>query len=123
MRAQRACGCVDISVSALSCFADVAMPTKFKIFAIAAALAAGTSSAAMAQGGYGRPGPEPTCPAGYALYGHSSCRPVAAPGYGNPVTGNVSGEEAGAANGSKPPAAGPCAAGYVYSLGYCYPAH
>ena len=97
------------------------MPTKLKIFAIAAVLAAGTSSAAMAESM--RPLPPPTCPAGYELYGHSSCRPVAAPGYANPVTGTVSGEEAGAANGSKPPAAGPCAAGYVYSLGYCYPAH
>ena len=85
------------------CFAEVAIPTKFKIFAIAAALAAGTSSAAMASGGggtYGRPSPEVTCPAGYALYNSYRCAPVAAPGDGNP-----------------------CAAGYLYSLGRCYPAH
>ena len=53
------------------------MPTRFKIFAIVAALAAGTSSAAMAQ---------------YA---------VPAPGYpSNPVSGAAAGEMAGAANGA-----------------------
>jgi hypothetical protein len=124
------------------------MPTKFKIFAIAAALAAGTSSAAMAQ--Y-------ACPAGYTYY-NGVCQPVAAPapapGYSNPVSGTFSGESAGASSGaatggpvgavvggalgaaggavqgtanmltggSTPPAAGPCAPGMVYSGGYCYPA-
>ncbi len=66
------------------------MPTRFKIFAIAAALAAGTSSAAMAQ--Y-------ACPPGYTFYG-GVCQPVRAPAYpSNPVSGAVSGEAAGAASG------------------------
>src|SRR5215469_11398336 len=64
------------------------MPTKFKALAIAAALAAGTSSAAMAQ--Y-------ACPSGYTYY-NGVCQP-AAPGYGNPVTGTVSGEASGAQQG------------------------
>ncbi len=66
------------------------MPTKFKVLAIVATLAAGTSSAAMAQH---------TCAPGYALYG-GVCRPVPAPAYpSNPVSGAVSGEAAGAASG------------------------
>src|ERR1700755_2384401 len=84
---------VGISVAALcrfcACFAEVAMPTKFKIFAIAAALAAGTSSAAMAQ--Y-------ACAPGYTYY-NGVCQPVRSPGYGNPVSGAVSGEASGAASG------------------------
>jgi hypothetical protein len=116
---------------------EITMPTKLKIFAIAAALAAGTSSAAMAQ--Y-------ACPAGYALYG-GVCQPVPAPGYSNPVSGAVSGEAAGAASGYA--TSGPvgaviggalgtatgaltgtadtlagatvCAPGYVLYSGYCYP--
>jgi hypothetical protein len=128
---------------------EMTMPTKLKIFAIAATLAAGTSSAAMAQ--Y-------TCPAGYALYG-GVCQPVtapvpapgyAAPGYSNPVSGAVSGEQAGAASGyatggpvgaivggaigtatgtisgtantlAGAPPAPVCGPGYVLSNGYCYP--
>jgi hypothetical protein len=70
-------------------FAEVAMPTKFKVLAVAATLAAGTSSAAMAQ--Y-------ACAPGYA-YINGVCQPVRAPGYGNPVSGTVSGEAAGAASG------------------------
>ena len=65
------------------------MPTKFKILAVVAALAAGASSAAMAQ--Y-------ACAPGYA-YINGVCQPVRAPGYGNPVTGTVSGEASGAASG------------------------
>jgi len=65
------------------------MPTKFKIFAMVAALAAGTSSAAMAQ--Y-------ACAPGYT-YVNGVCQPVRSPGYGNPVSGTVSGEAAGAAGG------------------------
>jgi hypothetical protein len=65
------------------------MNTRFKILAIAAALAAGTSSAAMAQ--Y-------ACAPGYA-YINGVCQPVQTPGYGNPVTGTVSGEAAGASSG------------------------
>ena len=114
------------------------MPTRFKVFAIAAALAAGTSSAAMA---------EYPCAQGYALHG-GVCRPVPAPGYSNPVSGAVSGEESGAASGYA--TGGPvgavvggaigtatgtlagtanaltapagCAAGYTYYNGACYPA-
>ena len=66
------------------------MPTRLKILAIAAALAAGTSTAAMA---------EYPCAPGYALYG-GVCRPIPAPGYSNPVSGAVSGEVTGAAGGA-----------------------
>ena len=71
------------------------MPTRFKTFALAAALVAGTSSVALAQ--Y-------ACPAGYA-YSYGACRPVAAPARApaypsNPVSGAVSGEQAGAAQGA-----------------------
>jgi hypothetical protein len=65
------------------------MPTKFKILAILAALAAGTSGTAMAQ--Y-------ACAPGYT-YINGVCQPVRSPGYGNPVSGTVSGEAAGAASG------------------------
>lgn len=75
------------------------MPTRLKIMAIAAAVAAGTSSAAMAQ--Y-------SCPPGYALYG-GVCQPIPAPGYApGPVSGAAAGGEAGAANGGA--AAGPVGA-------------
>jgi hypothetical protein len=66
------------------------MPTRLKILAIAAALAAGTSSTAMA---------EYPCAPGYVLYG-GVCRPVPAPAYSNPVSGAVTGEVSGAANGA-----------------------
>jgi hypothetical protein len=116
------------------------MPTKFKVFAIAAALAAGTSSVAMAQ--Y-------ACAPGYTYY-NGVCQPVQPQGYGNPVSGAVSGEAAGAAQGYQSggpvgavvggalgtatgaitgtanaltgaPPAPTCAAGYYYYNGYCYP--
>ncbi len=70
------------------------MPSRLKILAIAAALAAGASSAAMAQsyGGY-------ACPAGY-VYAGGACQPA---GYGyapsNPVLGAAAGGAAGAAAG------------------------
>jgi hypothetical protein len=66
------------------------MPTRLKTLAIVAALAAGTSTAAMA---------EYPCAPGYALYG-GVCRPIPAPGYSNPVSGAVSGEVTGAARGA-----------------------
>jgi hypothetical protein len=117
------------------------MPTKFKVFAIAAALATGTSGAAMAQ--Y-------ACPAGYTYY-NGACQPAPAPGYSNPVSGTVSGESAGAARGAatggpvgavvggalgaaggavsgtanmltRPAPTPTCAAGYTYVNGACYPA-
>ena len=122
------------------------MPTKLKVFAIATALAAGTSSAALAQ--Y-------ACPAGYA-YSYGACRPVAvpapAPAYpSNPVSGAISGEQAGAAQGAATggpvgaivggalgtatgtvagtanaltgaTAATMCGPGFTYYNGYCYPA-
>jgi len=55
----------------LGSFEEMTMSTRLKIFAIAAALAAGTSGTAMAQ--Y-------ACPTGYA-YSYGYCRPVPAPGY------------------------------------------
>jgi hypothetical protein len=55
------------------------MPTRLKVFAIAAVLAAGTSSAAMAQ--Y-------ACPEGYTYY-NGVCQPVQVPGYSNPVSGTA----------------------------------
>jgi hypothetical protein len=115
------------------------MSTKFKIFAVAAALAAGTPSAAMAQ--Y-------ACALGYTYY-NGVCQPVRPLGYGNPVSGAVSGEAAGAARGAAtggpvgavvggalgtatgavtgtanmlaPPPRG-CNAGYTYYNGACVPA-
>jgi len=66
------------------------MLTKFKVFAVAAALATGTSSAAMAQ--Y-------ACPPNYMYY-NGVCQPVPSPGYSNPASGAVSGEAAGAASGN-----------------------
>jgi hypothetical protein len=124
------------------------MPTKLRIFAIAAALAAGTSGAAMAQ--Y-------SCPPGYTYYG-GACQPVPAPAPAypaypsGPLSGAAAGGQAGAATGGQ--TAGPvgaivggalgtaggvvagtanaltggataapvCAAGYVYYNGGCYPA-
>jgi hypothetical protein len=115
------------------------MPTKVKIFAAAAALAVGTSSAAMAQ--Y-------ACAPGYT-YANGVCQPMGNPGYGNPVSGAVSGEARGAAQGYG--SAGPvgavvggalgtatgavqgtanmltppgmrCNAGYTYYNGACVPA-
>jgi hypothetical protein len=112
------------------------MLTKFKVFAVVAALVAGTSTAAMA---------EYPCGPGYAVYG-GVCQPVPAPGYGNPVSGSVSGEASGAASGYA--SGGPvgavvggalgaaggalagtanmlgapvCGAAYYYANGYCYP--
>ena len=116
------------------------MRTRLKIFAIAAALAAGASGAAMAQ--Y-------PCAPGYSLYG-GVCQPTRPLGYSNPVSGAVQGEASGAASGYRaagpvgavvggaigtatgtlsgtgnmlsggsPPAA--CARGYQLHNGYCYP--
>ena len=65
------------------------MPSRFKTFAIAAVLAAGTSSVAMAQ--YG-------CPAGYALY-NGVCQPAAGYAPSNPVSGAAAGAATGAAVG------------------------
>ena len=116
------------------------MPTKFKVFVIAATLAVGTSGAAMAQ--Y-------ACAPGYTYY-NGACQPAPAPGYSNPVSGAASGGAAGAASGNA--TGGPvgavvggalgtaggaisgtanmvtgaapaptCSPGYVYMNGYCYP--
>jgi|SRR5215472_16842129 len=65
------------------------MLPRFKVFAITVALAAGTSSVAMAQ--Y-------YCAPGYTYRG-GVCQPVQPQGYGNPVSGAVSGEAQGAAQG------------------------
>jgi hypothetical protein len=123
------------------CFEEMTMSTKVKIFAIAAVLAAGTSSAAMA---------EYPCAPGYEM-SYGVCRPAAVPGYpSGPLSGAAAGEVNGAANGAAaagpvgaiiggaigtatgavagtanavagavPPACGP---GYVYYNGGCYPA-
>ena len=117
------------------------MTTRLKVFAVVATLAAGTSSAAMA---------EYPCSPGYALYG-GVCRPVPAPGYSNPVSGAVTGEVSGAANGAAEggpigaivggaigtatgalagtantlagvPPAPVCNTGYTWYNGACYPA-
>jgi hypothetical protein len=117
------------------------MPTKLKIFAVAAALAVGTSGAAMAQ--Y-------ACPAGYTYYG-GYCQPTAAVYPSGPLSGAAVGGQQGAATGGQTagpigaivggalgtaggvvagttnaltgaPAAPVCAAGYVYYNGGCYPA-
>jgi hypothetical protein len=78
------------------------MNSKLKMLAIAAAVAAGTSSAAMAQ-----------CPAGYA-YAGGVCQPMAAaPGYAYAPSNPVSGAGAGAASGA---AAGGAAAGPVGAI-------
>jgi hypothetical protein len=67
------------------------MRARFKVLAVVAAvLAAGASSAAMAR--Y-------PCVPGYT-YRHGVCQPVRPLGYGNPVSGAVSGEAAGAARGA-----------------------
>jgi hypothetical protein len=126
------------------------MPSRFKTFAIAALLAAGTSGVAMAQN-YGY-----ACPAGYALY-NGVCQPA---GYApsNPVSGAAAGAATGAAVGgatggpvgaivggaigtaagavggaanavapapvygtSYPPPASGCAPGYYWYNGGCYP--
>jgi hypothetical protein len=85
------------------------MSNKLKMLAIAAAVAAGTSSAALAQ-----------CPPGYALYA-GACQPmVAAPAPGayapsNPVSGAAVGGATGAAAGGA--AAGPVGAVVGGALG------
>ena len=115
------------------------MPTRFKVLAVAAALAVTTSSAAMAQ--Y-------ACAPGYTYY-NGACQPVQSPGYGNPVSGEAAGAAQGAQTGgpvgavvggalgtaggvlqgtgnmlsgsSTPPPTPACNAGYYYYNGYCYP--
>ncbi|MBV8133429.1 MAG: hypothetical protein JO282_13095 [Alphaproteobacteria bacterium] len=121
------------------------MATRFKVLAVAAALAAGTSSGAMAQ--Y-------YCAPGYTYY-NGVCRPVPAHGYpSNPVSGEEAEAESGAATGGPVgaviggalgtatgavagtanalagvPPAPVCSPGYTYIAcpaapynGYCYPA-
>lgn len=73
--------------------------SRLKVFAIAAALAAGTSGAAMAQ---------TACAPGYTFY-YGSCQPIPAPGYpSGPLSGAAAGGATGAANGAA--AAGPVGA-------------
>ena len=114
------------------------MPSRLKILAVVAVLAAGTSSVAMAQ----------YCPPGYAPYG-GGCQPVAPYGYApNPVGGAAVGAAQGAAVGGATggpvgaivggaigtatgavagatggyPAPAGCAPGYTMYNGACYPA-
>lgn len=72
------------------------MTNKLKMLAIAAVVAAGASSAAMAQ-----------CPPGYAWNG-GACQPAGAYAPNNPVSGAASGASSGAAAGNA--AAGPVGA-------------
>ena len=81
------------------------MQTRLKILAVAAVLAVGTSSAAMAK--Y-------PCAPGYR-YHNRVCQPVRHLGYGNPVSGAVSGMEAGGARGAA--SAGPVGAVVGGALG------
>ena len=111
---------------------------KLKMFAVAAALAIGASSGAMAQ--Y-------VCPPG-DTYHAGVCQPNAPVGYSNPVSGAVQGEASGAAAGYAaggpvgaviggalgtatgavggaanmlaPPAPAGCPYGYRYYNGACY---
>jgi hypothetical protein len=117
------------------------MATRFKVLAVAAAVAAGTPCASMAQH---------YCAPGYTYY-NGVCRPAPAPGY---PSSPVSGEEAEAASGAATggpvgtvvggalgtatvavnalagvPPAPACSPGYTYIAchaapynGYCYPA-
>ena len=105
------------------------MRNRLSMLAVAAALVAGTSGAALAQG-YGY-----SCPPGYAWYG-GACQPAATPGgivggaigtagaiAGGAVgaAGAIAGGAVGAATGYPP--AGACGPGYMmYSDGRCYPA-
>jgi hypothetical protein len=66
------------------------MPTRLKVFAVAAVMVTGMSSTAMAR--Y-------YCVPGYTLR-HGVCQPVRHLGYSNPVSGAVSGEASGAARGN-----------------------
>lgn len=80
------------------------MTNKLKMLAIAAALAAGASSAAMAQ----------VCPPGHAWNG-VACQPVGAYAPNNPVSGAAAGAASGAAAGAA--AAGPVGAVVGGALG------
>jgi hypothetical protein len=109
-----------MGASALFCIlAEGAMRTLLKVLAVTSAvLAAGAASPAMAK--Y-------HCAAGYTYYNHG-CHPVRSsghgnsasatarsPGYGNPVSGAVSGMEAGGARGAS--SAGPVGAVVGGALG------
>ena len=100
------------------CLVEGAMGTTLKVLAVTSAvLAAGTSSV-MAKS---------QCAAGYKYYNHachpvrssghgnSASAPARSPGYGNPVTGAVSGMEAGGARGNA--SAGPVGAVVGGALG------
>lgn len=120
------------------------MSNRISTLAILAGLAAGMSSAALAQT-YGAP-PGYTCPPGYVLYG-ATCQPTPGAVVGGAVTGagqivggaldtagQIVGGTVGAVTGTapapSPPAYGSsypppppaCASGYVFYGGSCYPA-
>jgi len=65
------------------------MISKLKIFAAAAVLSAASSGAALANG---------PCVPGYTPY-HGVCRPIGVHNYHNPVSGAMTGEAHGAAQG------------------------
>src|SRR5260370_34444094 len=94
----RDCSPRSLALCRAGCFEEMTMRTTIKVFAIGAVLAAGASSAAMA---------EYPCAPGYALYG-GVCQPTRPLGYSNPVSGAGQGEASGAASGYR--AAGPVGA-------------
>jgi hypothetical protein len=102
------------------------MATRFKVFAVVVALAAGTSSAAMAQ--YAAPAPGyPSNPVSGAAAGEmaGAANGAAEDGSVGAIVGGAIGTAAGALAGTANALAGPpwtCAPGYTYYNGYCYPA-
>jgi len=102
------------------------MATRFKVFAVVVALAAGTSSAAMAQ--YAAPAPGyPSNPVSGAAVGemNGAANGAAEGGPVGAIVGGAIGTAAGALAGTANALAGAppaCAWGYTYYNGACYPA-
>jgi hypothetical protein len=105
---------------------EIMMATRFKVFAVVAALAAGTSSAAMAQ--YAVPAPGyPSNPVSGAAVGemNGAANGAAEAGPVGAIVGGAIGTATGALAGTANALAGAppaCAWGYTYYNGACYPA-
>jgi hypothetical protein len=105
---------------------EVMMATRFKVFAVVAALAVGTSSAAMAQ--YAAPAPGyPSNPVSGAAVGemNGAANGAAEAGPVGAIVGGAIGTATGAFAGTANALAGAppaCAWGYRYYNGACYPA-